>query len=424
MFWYLAGALISMAAAVSLKRRLLLQKKYHQALMVLTAGFLLATAASAADGKEERNQIARNEPGLGAQEKEFLVDVAGELKDYPLKLEIAEKKLTKAQKRAYLKEAEKELDTVILGGNSSKDAVSKALFLPEYLQGGAVEASYRFSDYDIFHADGTIRQEPQEPTVVEITAELICQEEAGLYQFSVCAVPREKSLQEQVAERLSSLVSQQNEREDVSYVSLPDKLEGRKITWRENTQNRGMIIALLGAAAAVGLILREKEEEKRQRMERERQLLMDYPGIVGKFSLLLGAGMNISLAWEKIALAYQKERESGKTEKRYAYEEMLTALHEIRDGTGELRAYENFGNRCQLAIYRRLSSMIVQNVRKGSQGMQKLLEQEEWEAYEQRKAHARQLGEEAGTKLLLPMGIMLVIVLAILVIPAGMSLNL
>ena len=56
--------------------------------------------------------------------------------------------------------------------------------------------------------------------------------------------------------------------------------------------------------------------------------------------------------------------------------------------------------------------------------MQKLLEQEEWEAYEQRKTQAKQAGEEAGTKLLLPMGIMLVIVLAILVIPAGMTLNL
>lgn len=219
-------------------------------------------------------------------------------------------------------------------------------------------------------------------------------------------------------------MAEQNEREDVSYVVLPDKLEGRKVTWRKHAINKSFVIVFLGAAVAAGLIFREKEAEKRQREKRERQLMMDYPGIVGKFSLLLGAGMNISLAWEKIALSYQRNRVSGETEKRYAYEEMLTALHEISEGTGELQAYENFGNRCQLATYRRLSSMIVQNVRKGSQGMQKLLEQEEWEAYEQRKAHARQMGEEAGTKLLLPMGIMLVIVLAVLVIPAGMSLNL
>lgn len=152
-------------------------------------------------------------------------------------------------------------------------------------------------------------------------------------------------------------------------------------------------------------------------------MLMDYSEIVGKFSLLLGAGMNISLVWEKIALTYQAKRERGELQKRYAYEEMLYTLYEIRDGVGELQAYENFGNRCSLSVYRRLSALIVQNVRKGAQGLQKLLEQEEWEAYEQRKARAKQAGEEAGTKLLLPMGIMLVIVLAILVVPVGMSLG-
>ena len=153
-------------------------------------------------------------------------------------------------------------------------------------------------------------------------------------------------------------------------------------------------------------------------------MLFDYAGIVGKLSLLLGAGMNISHAWEKIALSYRRQRESGEIGCRFAYEEMLGTFYEMQDGIGELQAYENFGKRCQLGAYRKLSSMLVQNVRKGAKGMQKLLEEEEWEAYEQRKSWAKRAGEEAGTKLLLPMGIMLVIVLAILMIPAGMSLNL
>ena len=425
MYWYLTGAVVSMVIAVSLKRSAQMQKKYYQAALILVLGFLLAAVVSVTDDKEEKSiQIARSEPGQGTKEKEFLVDVEGQMKNYPLTLEIAEKKLTLSQKKAYLKAAEGELDVVILGENSSKEEVSRALFLPEYLQEGIVEVSYRFSDYDIFHGDGTIRQEPQKPTLVEITAELSCQEEISLYRFSVCAVPREKSIQEQIAAKLGALVSDQHEQENVSYVTLPEQWEGKSITWRKDVLNRSFVIALLGAAAAVGLLVREKENEKQESKKREQQLIFDYPGIVGKFSLLLGAGMNITLAWEKIALAYQTKYERGETEKRYAYEEMLRVLHEIRDGSGELQAYENFGNRCQIAVYRRLSSIIIQNVRKGSLGMTKLLEQEEWEAFEQRKAHARQMGEEAGTKLLLPMGIMLVIVLAILVIPAGMSLNL
>lgn len=396
----------------------------NRAALILLLGLLLAAGIGWIDKREEQmTQIARNAPGQGAGEKEFLVDVSGQMEAYPLKLEIEEQKLTKAQRQECFTRAKEELDMRILGENASKDEITQALDLPEYLQDGQVEAVYRFSDYDIFHADGTIGQEPERPVVVEITAELVCQGEVCLYQFPVQAVPREKSAQEQLAEKLKSQVAAQNHQEDKVYVELPQEMEGREVVWRQKMGNRSLVMAFLGVAGAAGMILREKEEKKRRSQERERQMMMDYAEIVGKLSLLIGAGMNIPLAWEKIAFVYQEKRDRKETGKRYAYEEMLYTLHEIRDGTGEIQAYENFGNRCQLGAYRRLSAMLVQNVRKGAEGMQRLLEQEEWEAYEQRKAYARRAGEEAGTKLLFPMGIMLVIVLAILVIPAGMTLN-
>ena len=50
--------------------------------------------------------------------------------------------------------------------------------------------------------------------------------------------------------------------------------------------------------------------------------------------------------------------------------------------------------------------------------MAAILGREAEEAYEERKKRARILGEEAGTKLLLPMLLMLVIVMAILMVPA------
>ncbi len=397
----------------------------NRVVLILFVGFLLAVGIGWLDKREEiKTKVARGEPGRGVQEKEFFVDIKGEMENYPLKLEIGEQKLTREQREEYLDRAKRELDLLILGENSSKDEITQALYLPEYLQNGVVEASYRFSDYDIFHLDGTLRQEPKEAVVVEVTAELICQEEVCLYQFSVQAVPPEKSSQQQIAEKLKALISTQNQEEGKDYVNLPEEVDGQTVVWRQKMGNRGLIVAFMSVAVAAGLIFHEKEVSKRKKRERDSQMMLDYAGIVGKFSLLIGAGMNIPLAWEKIALAYQEKREGKEVEKRYAYEEMLYTLHEIRDGMGELKAYENFGNRCGLGAYRRLSAMIVQNVRKGTQGMQRLLEQEEWEAYEQRKAHARQAGEEAGTKLLLPMGIMLVIVLAILVIPAGMTLNL
>ena len=46
------------------------------------------------------------------------------------------------------------------------------------------------------------------------------------------------------------------------------------------------------------------------------------------------------------------------------------------------------------------------------------------QAMEDRKSRAKQLGEEAGTRLLVPMLFMLVIVLMIVVVPAFLSIQL
>lgn len=102
---------------------------------------------------------------------------------------------------------------------------------------------------------------------------------------------------------------------------------------------------------------------------------------------------------------------------------MLKTWFEMQDGMGERKAYENFGRRCCQPQYRKFASLLMQNVRKGTRGMQQLLDAEAEEAFQQRKAYARQLGEEAGTKLLLPMGLMLVLVFAILLLPAMLSLG-
>ena len=62
-----------------------------------------------------------------------------------------------------------------------------------------------------------------------------------------------------------------------------------------------------------------------------------------------------------------------------------------------------------------------QNLRKGTKGMTQILKQESLQAFEERKARARRLGEEAGTKLLLPMFLMLAVVLVIVIVPAFLS---
>ena len=69
----------------------------------------------------------------------------------------------------------------------------------------------------------------------------------------------------------------------------------------------------------------------------------------------------------------------------------------------EGRAYRLFGDRCGLRQYQKLAALLEQNMRTGTRGMRQLLEEEMALALEQRKDLAKRQGEEAGTKLLLPL---------------------
>ena len=52
-----------------------------------------------------------------------------------------------------------------------------------------------------------------------------------------------------------------------------------------------------------------------------------------------------------------------------------------------------------------------------------MLKTEAIQAQEERKAHAKRAGEEAGTKLLLPMFLMLAVVLIIVIVPAFLTMQ-
>ena len=106
---------------------------------------------------------------------------------------------------------------------------------------------------------------------------------------------------------------------------------------------------------------------------------------------------------------------------RYVYEEMRQASLRMQSGMPEGEAYLEFGRRTHLHSYLKLSSLLEQNLKKGSRGLVRLLEVESEEAWELRKNLAKQKGEEAGTRMLIPMFLMLILVMLIIVVPAFLS---
>ena len=207
-----------------------------------------------------------------------------------------------------------------------------------------------------------------------------------------------------------------SELENPDYYYLPDNWDGRTLEWKTPYDSTGNLLSAMAVATAFALIVITAREEQKARAQRYEELMMDYPGVIMKFTLLVQAGMTVRNAFRKMAVDYTR-----KEEKRIAYEEIVTACHEMESGISELEAYRRFGERCGHVKYKTFATLLIQNLQKGSRHMGEMLEKESVEAWDDRKRKAKVLGEAATTKLLVPMMLMLGVVMAIVMLPACLS---
>lgn len=203
-------------------------------------------------------------------------------------------------------------------------------------------------------------------------------------------------------------------------IELPEMVSGKEVEYVNPVQQRDFSVYYLSLVILILLPFLWKRQREEKLREREEQLVLDYPELVNKIMLLLSAGLTVRGCFERIYEEYKKRIEEG-GERRYVYEEICFSYQEMRNGVSEAEAVEAFGRRCRQISYLRFSSVMNQNMRKGSEGLTEMLEIEAAEAFEKRKETVKIMGETVGTKLLLPMMLMLVVVMAIIIVPAFMT---
>ncbi len=224
--------------------------------------------------------------------------------------------------------------------------------------------------------------------------------------------------EERQRELKAALDAYNSRKNDPDHYYLPTKLDGKKIVWTRPGDTAGTLLAGLGFLAAAVLMGAQTREEQKKLQKRREELLLDYPALVMKFTLLVQAGMTARRAFQKIGEDYLRRK---KLRTRCAYEEIVTACREMESGVSELDAYRRFGERCSQVQYKIFSTLLIQNLQKGSRQLSDMLERESLAAWEERKRKARVLGEAAATKLLFPMVLMLLVVMVIIMIPAFLS---
>jgi hypothetical protein len=385
------------------------------------------------DGK----YLYRPKPGEGSEKVNLTVAIEPVLKESKeagsnkyvedISINIEEQQYAEEELLQLFDESFEYLDVSVLGANESADFIYQDLYFCEFVPGTSIKVRWEPEDLNVISRDGTLHNEGLDfrETITKVTAVLTYQENEVEFHKEVRIMPKryseEESLRIKLEEEIKETMNSSGEDEQVV---LPGEMGGFHLFWKEQEDKTGGNILLLGFVAAVLVWIYQDQELKRRMKDRNEQMLIDYPEIINKFNLFVNAGMTIKQAWCKISQDYENKINSQKVNKRYAYEEMRITVNELKLGIPEGDAYEQFGRRVGLISYMKFGTLIAQNLRKGNKGLSELLSREAIEAFEERKEIAKRLGEEAGTKLLAPMMIMLLIVFVIILVPAFMSFQL
>lgn len=397
--------------------------QYSTMLMVVFAGVMICLAvwmsAHSSSLLVEGRYIWRSPYGKGDIPIELAAQIAGEEEEI-FRYIVEERKYTEQEAQALYQEMAAKLPETIRGGNTSLEDVRTDLDLITHMDGYPFDLSWESDRYAIVNSDGTVdNTELQEGIIVTLTAHVQYEQWSWDHLLYVQVNPVVYTRREMLRNRIEEGLHFQEERTgSEEAMVLPDSAGTQPIVWREIIEDSSGYFLLLVLIAAGFLCWGRGRELDKQLDRRKRELLLDYPEIINKLSLYMGAGMTIRNAFMKMGEDYKKQQ---KERRRYVYEEILITCYELQSGRSEREAYDHFGKRCQVQAYMKLSTLLSQNIRKGSNDLLSVLRQEADSAFAERKNLAKKLGEEAGTKLLLPMMMMLCIVMVIIMIPAYFS---
>lgn len=356
--------------------------------IVLVFAFIMDMSSNAITD----NTLIRNDTGDGDAVYDLVLNADGLDEDYSYQLKVMEEQPSDKQANELFTQAKKEIDDSFCEENQSVEQVRGHVIMKDAYASGAVEAEWTLSDYDVVDINGDVNQDAFEEAddeqgkLISASVELSCGEHRQLYDFS--------------------------------FVVFPDEVDGVKLSWSQEKSNTAAKVAMLEVVVIVLLVLEKKEKKKTAQKERNIQLQLEYPEIVSKMAVLMGSGMTVEQAWNRITARYLDERKNNDKNIMPAYEEMLVTEREISDGVTGRKAYAGFAERVKLPCYQKLVRIILQSIHKGSKGVCEMLEKESEDAFDERRLLALKLGEEAGTKMLMPMMIMMAIVIAIVIAPA------
>ena len=409
--------------------RILIQEYYidklSKIILAILAGILLVSAVVVSESNnkilDEENRLIRN--GYGKNKYEAVLIASTEDKQMEVNIEVEEQLYREEELDRMYAECLEELKRILPGTNESLMQVRGQINTVSAIEGYPFSILWESSNYSVLHNDGSPGEAkiPSEGVECELTAYLTYKDYNREAKFQICLYPPILSEEEnRLNEIIASIRQKQEETQYDAYLQLPTSNNACPISWKEPCNPLGAMLAALLAVAILGIWIGIDNDLAKKYKRRNQLLNLEYSEFVSKLQLLIGSGMTLRTAFDRMGDDYKALLKEGESN-RFVYDELLICLKRIRDGASESEAYDYFGRKCNLLSYKKLMSLLNQNLKKGTSGLLYALSNETKAAFEERKQIARRMGEEAQTKLLFPMIIMLGIVMIIIMVPAYLS---
>lgn len=392
-----------------------MKKEKKKELTVLGTIIILGLLLYFTSGKKEEafieDHIERNEPGNGHSAYCFSATV-GDIEISEVTVDLLEREYTTEECELLSKECREKLIEKMLAENSDLTEVTTDLNFSESLNGYPFTFSYETDTPEKIGKDGEILSTEDFITLIIIKEEY----RDFIDEFSVRALVKPSGIVKAGIYK-NKLLAKLEAYENVTdgKVFLPTEIDGMDVSYRVPGERKNPLYLGLSAVACVAVVLGEKRDEKKERKERQEKILGEYPVVLQKMTLYLVTGMTIRNIWQ---LIYEEGLRKGSNP---LYEEMGVSVNEIKSGISEGLSYKRFGERTEIPQLVRFTALLAQNIKKGSSKLGTLLSEECNAAFVEKKQRAIKRGEEAGTKLLLPMMLLLVDVLLMIMLPAFWS---
>ncbi len=404
---------------IVLYRRKKLKKKFFILFLSALAGVSAVLAAEMYEGEtREVTSLEKNSRDNGLEAIPLQVETEDGARE-EVTITIPEFRYSEKEAQRLLEKKAKELDGKILGENRTLTHIDHNLDLPASFSDSDITIQWSSTKPEYLRWDGTLLSGiPEEGCPAVLLATLYLQDQMLDYRRDIVLFPSEEK--GAFAGELQEETEKLNQPSSGNRFLLPGEWKGKKLKWFQKNEQAGSGLCLLLLAGIFYCAASDRNRREHAEKKRKEQLELAYPELVSKIQLMTGAGLSVRNVFRRLTEDCRREQAGGKKGSP-ALEEAARTWQEMENGVLERDAYEHLGERCGLAVYRELALLLEQNRKRGNAKMNELLEQEAQRAFETRKRTARAEGEKVSVRLLLPMGMMLVIVMALILVPAFLS---